>query len=78
MTKTKTAIPQTGIVILSRSGCEPCKTLQRILKNKGREFKVVDVEKEKLPIINVPQMYYNGKYKFTGVPDVMTIMRSIR
>jgi glutaredoxin len=62
------------VQVLTTPGCSNCIILEKMLKNFGIQYDLIDVTEkpeylEKYPIFTAPGLVINEKLEFTGIPN---------
>ena len=71
------------VEILTTPGCVNCKVLEKMLRNIGISYDLIDVTEKtdylkKYPIFTAPGLVVNGKLEFTGIPKIEDLKKIVR
>ena len=64
-----------NIEVLTTPGCQNCSVLEKMLRNLGLNYKLIDVTEnpeylKKYPIFTAPGLVVDGKLEFIGIPKL--------
>ena len=64
-----------NIEVLTTPGCQNCSILEKMLRNLGLIYKLIDVTEnpeylKKYPIFTAPGLVVDGKLEFIGIPKL--------
>ncbi|HIE46709.1 MAG: thioredoxin family protein [Nitrosopumilus sp.] len=70
------------IQVLTTPGCSNCNVLEKMLKELGVKYDLIDVTKkpeylQKYPIFTSPGLVINEKLEFTGIPKLDELKKKI-
>ena len=70
------------IQVLTTPGCSNCNVLEKMLKNLGVKYDLIDITEKpeylkKYPIFTAPGLVINEKLEFTGIPKYDELEKKI-